>query len=136
MKVYESMPVNKLEWKPEEGNGRSALDIMHECIVADKFSAATISSGAFPDLDWAGERSKAAAIPVGELVSQFKAGGEALIVVVKSLDENRLDILFEFPGSERKWTFAELLFLPGSHLDYHTGQINYIQTLYGDRERR
>ncbi len=136
LKVYESTPADKLVWKPEEGNGRSALDVMHECIVSDKFSAATIQSGAFPKLDWAAESTLAATIPHDEIANRFRSGNNDLLAVIESVPDDRLDVTFQFPGSEREWTMAELLFLPGSHLDYHTGQLNYVQTLYGDRTRR
>lgn len=55
-----------------------------------------------------------------------------LVTAIKALDEHSLQTDVELFG--RQWSLFELCALNISHLSYHDGQLNYIQTLHGDGE--
>jgi hypothetical protein len=132
--AFQAMPAEKQDWKPTlpDGKGRSARQLVEECVLTNTTFAEMIRSGVEPDIDWVGELTKLGAVESGALVEQFRAGNEALAVLLESLTDDHLVRTFLWPWAEREVSFAEFAFMPAWHLDYHAGQINYIQTLYGD----
>ena len=130
--AFEATPTDKQDWKPSDGKARSARQIMAECAVTNTTFAEMLRSGTEPDLDWHGELAKFEAAEPSALVEQFRAGNEALGAVIESLNDEQLMQSFLWPWAGREVSFAEFALIPAWHNDYHAGQINYTQTLYGD----
>ncbi len=91
-----------------------------------------LMSGTEADIDWPDKLAKLADRKSDSLVAEFCAGNEALETVIKSMSDDYLSETFMWSWAERNISYAEFAFIPAWHLDYHAGQINYIQTLYGD----
>ncbi len=132
--AFEEMPAEKQAWKPtlSDNSGRSARQLLEECTLTNLTFAEMLRSGVEPDLGWEDAISKLSAIESGALIEQFRAGNEALETVIEAMSDDHLGETFLWPWAERQVSFAEFVFVPAWHLDYHAGQINYIQTLYGD----
>ncbi len=132
-KSYELVPVDKQEWQPEE-SGRSARSLIRECVLTQGYYGEIIKTGSAPEMDWASEFERVQQIAPEALVAELRSTGEVLAAVVGSMTEEQLARTFFFPYGQLEMSFAEFAFIPAWHNDYHCGQINYIQTLYGDRE--
>ena len=132
-----STPADKLTWKPLDV-GRSVLDQAQEMAKCP---------------DWAYElvSGEEASEPSEESMAAYKAEISAWDTVEKckaALDE-KLERLFtlyrEMPDArllETKWlpygggkdfSMEEMMDYPRWNFNYHTGQIAYIQTLFGDK---
>ena len=57
---------------------------------------------------------------------------ESLLSAIDAMDESTLGDTVQTPLGER--TLFGLASIAGIHMGYHDGQLNYIQTLYGDSE--
>lgn len=130
-----AMPPEKLEWRPLE-MGRSALDQLQECAQALQFAPAMIrNEGSLvltPEfLEQARqERRTWTALEVCE--QHARANALVFYEAVRALPDSSLPQLVELPfGTFR---MSEILFGQYWNMLYHYGQINYIQTLYGDYE--
>jgi hypothetical protein len=127
-KSAESMPDDKFDWVLE-GKSRSARQIIQELIVFPdwiKLCIAAGGMGAFPD------RSE---FPAGraELMAEFQRVTDEFCAHIESLDEAALHAPTPMPWNPQ----ATAMGLLGYHEwnnTYHLGQLNFIQTCYGDEE--
>lgn len=113
-------------WCPpgiEGAEARNALDLCNECIELNwKFAAPF--AGTTPSEYQPSKDAKSAA-------DNLEASTAALANVVRSLDESALTNEFELPWGKAPGKM--ILQIANLHLAYHAGQLNYIQTLYGDK---
>lgn len=116
------------------GKSRSAADIVWEVIAANDWMTAKLQgldSGAPPNSEgWmrAPEDKQDKETLIGEL-------GASLDRMEAAMASATEDQLAEPSGSqEGAWPKGEFCRLAGVHLWYHSGQINYIQTILGDEE--
>ncbi len=128
---------DRLTWAPDAGQGgtgRSTYDQVAECVGVN-FGAAAILRGEAPPTQ--GETDPAAALFASSEAAQeqLKASAAALGAAIRGLSDADLDRRFDHPylGQVRGRILSTL---PGFNMIYHVGQINYIQTLYGDTEFR
>ncbi|HZP80198.1 MAG TPA: DinB family protein, partial [Chthonomonadaceae bacterium] len=121
---------DRLDWHPSadpQSKTRSALDQAAECIDVNRRMAALL-------------RGETPGPPVferpfadgKEAQEQIRESAKELAEAVRGLDEEALTRIYTtamgpMPG-------ALLLEIAAGNLNYHFGQINYIQTLYGDTE--
>lgn len=68
-----------------------------------------------------------------ELLAELPSSLEAYRAAVLSFPEANYDLVLQAPWGNM--TFFENLSYPGWNLVWHTGQINYIQTCYGDQDQ-
>lgn len=119
-------PDDKLDWKPEE-TARTTMDFLRECSVHCDEWAQLLESYVWPDKF---------TVRVGsittreEAVAEMTASVKRLAEVIRAVPDEKLDIPFKTPWEEAPIAFW--LTYAGGHTQYHTGQMNYIQTLYGD----
>lgn len=130
-----SMPDEKLTWKVM-CEARSALDMLVECAGSAMFVAEILNSREAPDPheDMLEKlRQKTDTLTKGLLL--LKNGIEALTVAIDDFPVAHLDetVVLPFAGGITK-SYATLMLLPYWNMSYHLGQINFIQTLYGDKE--
>lgn len=136
-KAARAVPADKLEWSPNE-LGRSVLDQARECAMCPEWAVQVIT-GEMPE--W-----------TDELQAQMKAtmdGWKTIDDCQRECDTRlaKLEELYRSLGddrlSETKWlpydggrdfTVLEMMEYPRWNFDYHEGQINYVQTLYGDKD--
>lgn len=119
---------DRLAWSPvgENGQGRCALEQAAEVARVNRTMAAILG----------GTAPAASSAQTYEDVSQaqkdVRASGRELAAVMRTLDDAVLERRLPWGnGTMPGLTFVEL---PLTHMNYHAGQINYIQCLYGDHE--
>ncbi|HVT14043.1 MAG TPA: DinB family protein [Fimbriimonadaceae bacterium] len=128
--AVQRVPTERLEWQPI-GDARPVLEIVQECGRVNERWADMIASGEWIAWDAGkieGIRSETADIE--RAMAYLRASTAKYAATVRALPDERLDVEFQAPW--RSATMAEWLCHALWHLSYHEGQINYIQTLYGD----
>jgi hypothetical protein len=134
-RVIRAMPPDRLTWSPPEG-GRTALDQLQECAILNYWNSDIMETRAVPPLDWDRyNRMKADYDTVDKALVGLQAGAEVLVAALETFDPEHLDdtIVLPFGGGLTR-SLAMVALLSYWNMTYHLGQMNYIQTLYGDRE--
>lgn len=139
LKSVRAVPNDKLDWRPLD-SGRSALDQLQEVAQAPTY--------AIPMLV---ERKVGPWDPVA--FEQIKAARQGWSVadcerVLADNSKRFFEVVQDFPDADLQATlflpfaggfessYAEIMLYPYWNAVYHLGQVNYIQTLYGDWEMR
>lgn len=125
-------PEDRLDWHPSadpQSKTRSTLDQAAECIDVNRRMTALLR-GETPGPP-ASERPFANG---QEAQEQIRESAKELADAVRGLDEEALTRIYTTPMRPMRGTL--LLEIAAGNLTYHFGQINYIQTLYGDTEFR
>jgi len=118
----------KLDWCPElKGRGRSVYDQINECAGVNR-SFAAVLRGETP-AKRAEEHSYTSAAHAGD---DLIASGKELAEAVRNLGPEALTAKYtlrmgEVPG-------AVLVSVPLANMNYHAGQVNFIQLLDGDED--
>jgi len=129
-----AMPPEKQTWQPED-TARSALDQIAECGAVNLWMARIFQERAVPPLDMGQlDRLKAENNTQEKALTLLQAGTKALVAAIEALAPEYLDDTVQLPWKEAPSTLAEVMIMPYWNMVYHLGQINYIQTLYGDQE--
>jgi hypothetical protein len=136
-KYAKATPADKLDWKPLD-SGRSVLAIAQELAKCPEWAHSIVSTG---KPDWSEEKMAAeraemdAWTTIDECEAQCKKRLEKLYELYKTMGEDKLreTAWLPFDGG-RDFTFQEMMDYPRWNFTWHTGQIAYIQTLFGDRE--
>lgn len=133
-----AVPADKVEWKPLDA-GRSVLDIAREIAKCPEWGVEVIADDWKPEFDEAAMAAMKAEMDswttVEECEKQFLQRFEAFAAKVKEFPSERLKATRWLPfGGGRDYTFAEMLEYPRWNCNYHTGQVAYIQVLFGDKE--
>ena len=130
-----AMPEDKLTWKPME-NGRTALDQLQECAYTPLFFVGVLDTSQALDASEEAREKRAAERAkwsVDECEQHCKANNEIYFELVKNLPDSELGKEIDMPWGETA-TIGDAIGFQYWNLVYHQGQINYIQTLYGDFE--
>jgi glutathione S-transferase len=133
-----AMPEDKLRWKPLD-SGRSALELARECTQSLNWCTGVLQGEPMPDFTpevmqaMQSEQAQWATLDDCERASVAKF--EKLEAIVRSYPDGDLEKTIQLPFIPGKdFSMADMIMVPYWNNTYHTGQINYIQTLYGDRE--
>ncbi len=121
------IPEGKFAFCPM-GCAKTARDILAE-IAGGNVMFAGVFTGKGQDDTFA--RRIAEASGIGELGELVVESARLVAEAISSLDEADLerDVTMPWGATYPLW---QAIFLPTSHITYHDGQINYIQTLLGD----
>lgn len=133
-RTFSAMPADRQAWKPMD-TGRSALHQIAENAVINSWVAQVVRDRAVPPFDGE-EYGKAcgALDTAGKALAALRSGTDSLVSAIESLPDSALDAQVQFPWDTAPSTFAEAMLVAYWNMTYHIGQINYIQTLYGDNE--
>ena len=135
MRTVKAMPEERLTWQPMEV-GRTVQDQLAECVqVAGWFERVLTekNSDFFTREFIVEERRKREGMTMGEIDAQMNPAHERLFAAIRKMSDADLEIKINFkPGFEP--TLREVCYFPLRNLWYHFGQVNYMQTLYGDAE--
>lgn len=131
-----AMPEDRLTWQPAPTT-RTALDIFQECAGAAGFFAGILrerkSAPFTPEtLDRMREQRQAWST-LEEAERALRTRSEDFYAAVAAVPDEDLDVQVEMPWGQTQ-TLAEVMGLHFWNLTYHTGQLAYIQRLYGDVE--
>ena len=130
------VPADKAEWKPE-GKGRCAKAVL-EHLGASNFALTKVLKNEPLSVKVTRATRGSAAMPTpsyAEAVKQFQASGEAMAHTMGSVADAALNDGRTMPWGE-PGTVGFVMALAGIHVSYHMGQLNYLQTLWGDLEDR
>jgi hypothetical protein len=126
-------PADRLVWHPKiegEATTRSVMEQISECVSVNRAFATLIRTGAMsiPPGGWPDIAFVNGSDAQEQLVSSARELGEA----IRSMSDEDMSRAYEHP---RGPILGENLVLMGyRNMAYHAGQINFIQTLYGDTE--
>lgn len=124
------VPSDKIDWKPLD-NGRSTLDQLQECAYCPLWVPGLLEKRAFDPSEFAAyEETRKGWTTIDECEAAAQANMEQFKAAVHSLPEADYGVEVNLPWGN--YTLAEVMGFPIWNLHYHTGQINYVQTLYGD----
>jgi len=128
--AFENTTAEKRGWEPE--GARCARNVVAECAVMADGVADIVTEGKVPDFDMAKFYATLAALDTDEkATAALKAGTAKLVGVIKALPNDKLDVPIVSPWGT--YTTAAWAAHVMTHNSYHEGQVNYIQTLYGDK---
>lgn len=129
------MPDGKEDWRPLD-EGRSARDQVAECALICGAMVTVLAEFKMPDFTpemiEEFEQSKSA-LSLEEAVALLRENLARLVESIRSMPDEKLSKEMSFWGPE-KWTVASVMNYHNWNSVYHTGQIGYIQTLYGDKQ--
>lgn len=137
-KAARAIPEDKLSWRPLD-QGRSALDQAQELAQCPDYVTGMVKGEASSDNDggdWEKvmqERQAWDTLDKCQAVADEKLA--ALYDAIRACPDERLNETMWLPyDGGRDFTIMEIMDYPRWNANYHAGQINYIQTLYGDKE--
>lgn len=129
------VPADKLTWSPLD-EGRTVLSMMQELGVIPAHMPHILETFEPPTFDESFMQQFFAAC--AEL-DTFEKAEEAIrvhtqrtIEAIREVQDEELDREIPFYGGQM-WTVKKLMCHHFTNLEYHTGQVCYIQTLYGDK---
>jgi len=131
------VPGEKGEWQPEGGKGRSAKEILEHLAAGNFGFAKLVKNEPLPTRVDRTTR-KDVALSTGsysEALQQFVASGQALSQAMDAVSDNQLGEPRTLPWGDPS-TLGFAMAVPAYHVNYHLGQLNYLQTLWGDQEDR
>ena len=135
-KAAHKVPADKLEWRPDDA-GRSVLDVCQECALSPTWPISVLSSDKpfemTPEIMQKYKETKAAMKTLEVCEKMAEANVAKLNDLVLAYPDEKMNDTIPmpmWPGGQMPVT--ELLQLHNWNVSYHTGQVNYIQTLYGD----
>ncbi|MFM9872300.1 MAG: DinB family protein [Fimbriimonadaceae bacterium] len=128
------MPDGKSDWKPLD-EGRTALDQVAECALICGAMVKVLEEFRMPDFTpemmEEFERKKSA-LSLESAIDLLRQNSAVLGEAIRAVPDEKLAEEMSFWGPE-KWTVAAVMNYHNWNLVYHTGQVSYIQTLYGDK---
>lgn len=129
------MPDGKPSWNPME-EGRSALDQVAECALIGESLPGIIANRKMPDFTAEMmeqfDRDKRS-MDLQTATSRLREATAKLCEAIRATPDADLLESMPFWGPE-PWTVAAVLNFHNWNMVYHVGQVNYIQTLYGDKD--
>jgi len=136
-KYAKAVPKDKIEWSPCEG-GRNTLSLCQELAMTPTWAYDTIEAG---KIEWneeaMAEQSKLMKqfTTIDECEKQFNERFKKLEDLYRGISDERLSEKKWLPyDGGREFTVLEMMDYPRWNATYHTGQIAYIQTCYGDKD--
>ncbi|MBN8690634.1 MAG: DinB family protein [Armatimonadetes bacterium] len=130
------LPADKLTWQPAD-TARNALDQVAECAVIGRFIPNILETRETPKFD---EESMARFKAAKEELDTLEKASEALqastaltAAAIRAMPDEALEETMQFFGPE-PWTILQIMGMHKWNMDYHCGQICYIQTLLGDKD--
>lgn len=135
LRLVHATPHDMQAWKPLD-NGRTILDQLMECAAMNIVMAQTFTDHKLPPWNYEiYEKLIKDNETTEKMLTAFKDSVEGIASAIEAFSPDHLDDTVILPfGEGVEKTYAELAMMTLSHLGYHNGQMNYIQTLYGDKE--
>ncbi|HEY3411479.1 MAG TPA: hypothetical protein VGM51_00330 [Armatimonadota bacterium] len=129
---------DKLEWSPL-GEGRTTLGILQECAQAPSWLTPLVADRKFPDITPGdmekGREARQQWKTIDECEKVCQAGTAKLFAALRAVPESEFMTMVHLPfGGGFDMPLAAVMSMHFWNLTYHLGQVNYIQTLYGDKE--
>jgi hypothetical protein len=131
---------DRLDWQPIGENAaqtRSALDQVSECIHTNRIVAAVLRGETVTTADLQGSAPSASASESqfadgNDAQEQLLASVEELAAAIRGMSDEDLERIYPHPRAPMLG--RNIILICYRNMAYHAGQINFIQTLYGDQE--
>lgn len=126
---------DKLEWKPLD-QGRTVLDMAQECAQSASWFAQMLedrSCDGFSMDDYPKAQAERATWSLDECERKLTDNTQRLAAAIRAIPDADLDQALTLPWGKTA-TLYEVISYHYRNVTYHEGQVNYIQTLYGDKE--
>jgi hypothetical protein len=132
-----AMPEDKLDWKPAD-DARTALDIVRECAYTPA-GLPGLLAGNGTDPAFLEEFGRLAAeartwTTLEAVEAGYRKNIETALGAIRACPDEALDQVYPVPFGAGRLTGEQIVMMCYWNMVYHMGQINYIQTQYGDRE--
>jgi hypothetical protein len=125
------MPPEWLHWKPLDC-GRTVIEQAIECILVNRKWALTLRQGVYTRVPVETvEQVKTTCQDSSQVSQLLQEAAEELAAAILALPVTQLDEQIHAPFGT--YSVADCCLLGYWNMVYHEGQINYIQTLYGDQ---
>lgn len=116
------------------GCAKTPLSVVVECGMVNGFVAAYLTTGSTERMPPEEREAFMNSFDTAEKALDYlETQTQKLYAAFDSLDENTLGEMSDFPFG-RPMSRMAIAELPAIHMMYHDGQLNYVQTLYGDKE--
>ncbi len=136
--LLQATPDDKLAWTPEN-TGRSVLEQAKECAIVHYIWAVIIRERGLP-IEMPPEFTAFAEQAINSresAIAALQTTTNALVAAIQSVAPEETGVAVRVDMmSDRKVALAECCLYPYWHTVYHEGQVNYLQTLYGDTKDR
>lgn len=135
-KALIAMPQDKRTWSVLE-QGRTALDVTAECARINHFVAKALIAFGMPGFSGQPETPPDPnTVAVENHIAALSDSVQAMNNSLAGFPSDRLAdaITLPFGPNGMTMTFAQFALVGYWNMSYHLGQINFIQTLYGDKE--
>jgi hypothetical protein len=138
LRNFSHVPDDKLTWTPTP-TAKSAIRIAaHTALYAGRF-ARMIEDRKLPQVDnlseWLAQREaeEIAITSRTEMETIFRKGTDEVLAALDSLTPVEIGLTLD-SGLGFSMPMIQLMNLPGWHATLHAGQIDYLQTCWGDQE--
>lgn len=124
----------KATWKPLD-EGRTALDQVAECALICASMVDVLKNWKMPEFTpemIAEYETSKAALSMEEASAMLQEKTAELCDVIRAIPDDQLEGTMQFWGPE-PWARVGVMGYHNWNMVYHNGQLNYIQTLYGDK---
>ena len=138
LRNFSKVPDDRLTWTPTP-TAKSAIRIAaHTALHAGRF-AQMIRDRALPKVEnldqWLAQRNAEEELLTSraEVEAVFREGTAQVISALESLTPDEIESTLD-SGQGWQMSMIWVMGLPGWHATLHTGQIDYLQTCWGDQE--
>jgi hypothetical protein len=133
-RTFSAMPAEKQTWSPLD-EGRTALDQVAECAVINSWCAIVIRDHVVPAFEGETYKQECAKLDTPDkALAALTSSTDQLVAAIENLQDEHLESTVQFPWDSEPSTLGYATLVPYWNMTYHIGQINYIQTLYGDKQ--
>lgn len=136
LRNFSYVPDDKLHWKPFPTANSAIRIAAHTALYAGRF-ADMIENRSLPAPEtvdaWVAKNNaeEEALTDREEMISVFHSNTDRVIKVIKSLSLQDLELRLD-TGQGWGFPMTQLIKFPGWHAVLHNGQIDYLQTCWGD----
>ena len=131
-----TVPLDQVRWSPME-RCASVLELLQECAIFPRGIAAIVRNRAVQPLSHAEierlQKEKDSLRTVDQCEGACRMHTADLLAAIREFPADYLDDEIFLPiGVGRQYSLSEIMLLHCHNVIYHTAQIDYIRTLYGD----
>lgn len=132
-----AMPVDRLTWEVAAG-ARTPLQILQECAQAPMWAVKMLTDRAIPDFspdafqEALSERAQWDSVDMCEQVCRERI--QSLIETIRDFPEEDMEKTLFLPFTQQDHPYWDLMMYPYWNNIWHTGQLAFVQTLYGDKD--
>ncbi|MBX3097734.1 MAG: DinB family protein [Fimbriimonadaceae bacterium] len=138
LRNFGHVPDERLHWSPTPTSKSPIRVAAHTALYASRF-AKMIRDRRLPSPDqldvWLADRNaeEEALTERHEMETTFRTGTAEVIEILDSLNPEDMEVIFD-TGLGWSMPMTKMIALPGWHATLHGGQIDYLQTCWGDEQ--